>query len=218
MDLFLSFSNAPLDLQRRRESNVRYCTPFPPQRCQRVVGGQKLSAEGNTEYSCKRRERLMQRAAFILAVLAAACSSDATANVAGTYTLALTVQQNECGILTNAAGTSSTGVTVVVTQDGANVTAKVQGAAGLGLSLATGSDTFTGKISGNSLDLSIIGTVAGSSGTCAFTRNAHLVGTLAGDLLTGSVTYTYATNQNADCGTRDTCQDIQRFNGTRPPT
>jgi hypothetical protein len=98
------------------------------------------------------------------------------------------------------------------------VTAKVQGVPGLGLGLATGSDTFTGKVSGNSLDLSIVGNVPGSSGNCAFTRNAHLVGTVAGDLLTGSVTYTYATNKNPDCGTRDTCQDVQVLNGARPPT
>jgi hypothetical protein len=137
--------------------------------------------------------------------------------VAGTYTIALTIQQNDCGILANDPGTSSTGVTVEVTQDGSNVTAKVQGAAGLALGLAMGSATFTGKVSGNSLDLSISGTVSGSSGTCAFTRNAHLVGTVAGDVLTGTVTYTFATNKT-DCGTRDTCQDTQVFNGTRPPT
>ena len=34
---------------------------------------------------------------------------------------------------------------------------------------------------------------------------------------TGTVTYTFATNRTADCGPRDTCQDIQRFNGTHPP-
>jgi hypothetical protein len=143
---------------------------------------------------------------------------DATANVAGTYTLALTIQKNECGILANAVGTSSTGVTVVVTQDGSNVTAKEQGAGALGLTLITGSDTFTGKVSGNSFDLSISGTVPGSSGTCGFTRDARLDGTVTGDLLTGSVTYTYATNKTADCGIRDTCQDVQLINGTGPPT
>jgi hypothetical protein len=160
----------------------------------------------------------MRRTAFILALLAGACGSDTPANVAGTYTLALTIEKNDCGILANAVGTSSTGVTVVVTQDGSNVTAKVQGVAGLGLGLATGSDTFTGKLSGNTLDLSISGTVSGSSSTCAFTRDAHLVATISGDVLTGSVTYTYATNKTPDCGTRDTCQDVQLLNGTRPPT
>jgi hypothetical protein len=160
----------------------------------------------------------MRRAAFILAVLAGACDSDSAANVAGSYTIALTIQQNECGILANDPETSSTGVSVVITQDGSKVTAKVQGAAALGLGLAMGSATFTGTVSGNSLDLSISGTVSGSSGTCAFTRNARLVGTVAGDVLTGSVTYTFATNRMPDCGTRNTCQDIQVFNGTRPPT
>jgi hypothetical protein len=155
--------------------------------------------------------------ALVLALLAAACSSDSTANVAGTYTLALTVQKNDCGILANPVGTSSTGVTVVVTQDGSNATAKVQGAGALGLTLITGSDTFTGKVSGNSLDLSISGTLPGSSGSCAFTRNAHLVGTLAGDSLTGSVTYTFATNNDSECGIRNTCQDIQLIVGARPP-
>ena len=183
-----------------------------------INAGTRLSAEGNTEYTWQRRELIMRRAAFILAVLAGACGSDSAANVAGTYTIALTIQQNECGILGNDPGTSSSGVTVEVTQDGSNVTAKVQGLAGLALGVATGSATFTGKVSGNSLDLSISGTVSGSSGTCAFTRNAHLVGTVSGDVLTGSVTYTYATNKTADCGTRDSCQDIQVFNGTRPPT
>ena len=160
----------------------------------------------------------MRRTAFILALLAGTCGGGTPTNVAGTYTLALTIQQNQCGILANDVGTSSTGVTVVVTQDGSNVTAKVQGVAGLALALATGSDTFAGKVSGDSLDLSIDGSVAGSSDTCAFTRNAHLVGTVAGDLLTGSVTYTYATNKTPDCGTRDTCEDIQLLTGARPPT
>jgi hypothetical protein len=31
------------------------------------------------------------------------------------------------------------------------------------------------------------------------------------------VTYRFVTNKTADCGTRDTCQDVQIFNGTRPP-
>jgi hypothetical protein len=160
----------------------------------------------------------MRRAAFILAVLAGACGSDSAANVAGTYTIALTIQKNECGILGNDPGTSASGVTVEVTQDGSNVTAKVQGAAALGLVLGMGSATFTGTVSGNSLDLSISGTVSGSSGTCAFTRNARLVGTVSGDVITGRVTYTYATNKTSECGTRDSCQDVQLLNGTRPPT
>jgi hypothetical protein len=160
----------------------------------------------------------MARKALMLVVLFCACGSDTPANVAGTYTMSLTVQQNQCGILTNPSGSSSTGVSVNVTQSGSEVSAQVQGVSGVALSLATGTSTFTGTVSGSSVNLSIAGTSAGSSGTCAYTVNAHLVGTLSGDALQGSVTYTYLTNKTADCGTRDTCQDVQLFSGTRPPT
>jgi hypothetical protein len=166
-----------------------------------------------------RKEKIiMSRKGLVVLLLAAGCGSDSPANVAGTYTLALTVQENACGILRNDVGTSSTGVEVVVTQTGSDVSAKIQGAGGALLALAMGTDTFTGKVSGDALDLAIDGTMPGSSGTCAFTRKARLQAKLTGDVLTGTVTYTFATNKTADCGVRDTCQDVQAFNGTRPPS
>jgi hypothetical protein len=160
----------------------------------------------------------MPRKALLAVLLALGCGSESPANVAGTYTLALTVQQTDCGILNGAVGDTSSGTQVVITQTGADVTCQLQGAAGILFAVAFGTDTFTGKVAGNSLDMSIAGTMPGSSGTCAFTRNAHLQAKLSGDTLTGSVTYTFATNKTADCGTQDTCKDIQAFNGTRPPS
>jgi len=162
----------------------------------------------------------MLRTTLIAVLLACAChEGESPVNVAGTYTISLAVQQNQCGILNGAVGDTSSGVQIVVTQSGSDVTAQVQNlAAALGLGLATGTDTFTGKVTGNSLDLWIYGTTSGSSGTCAYTRNVHLQAKLSGDELVGTVTYTFATNQTADCGTKDTCQDIQAFNGTRPPS
>ena len=160
----------------------------------------------------------MLRKTLLAILLACGCSSEAPANVAGTYTLSLTVKQTECGILGGTVGDSSSGVQIVVTQNGAEVSAQVQGVAGLALAIAMGSDTFTGKVAGNSIDVSIDGTMAGSSGTCAYTRNAHFEAELSGDVLVGTVTYTYATNKTADCGGKDACQDIQAMNGTRPPS
>ncbi len=159
----------------------------------------------------------MMRKAALFVLLALACSSDSPADAAGTYTLSLTVEQTACGILAGQVGDSSSGVGMVVTQSGADVSGQVQGLGGLALALAMGTDTFTGKVSGDALDLAIDGTMAGSAGTCAFTRNARMQATLSGDVLTGTVTYTFATNRTADCGVRDTCKDVQRFNGTRPP-
>ena len=57
----------------------------------------------------------MARKALMLVVLFCACGSDTPTNVAGTYTMSLTVQQNQCGILTNPSGSSSTGVSVKIT-------------------------------------------------------------------------------------------------------
>ncbi len=160
----------------------------------------------------------MLRKPLLVLCFAMGCGSDSPANVAGTYTLALTVAKNECGILSNDVGTTSSGVEAQVTQNGSDVAAQIKGVGGTLLALALGTDTFTGKVSGDSLDLAIAGTVPGSNSTCVFTRNARMQAKLAGDLLTGTVTYSFATNRTADCGFRDTCQDTQAFNGTRPPS
>ncbi|MBN2575442.1 MAG: hypothetical protein JXP73_12835 [Deltaproteobacteria bacterium] len=160
----------------------------------------------------------MTRKTLFAVVLACACSSESPADVTGTYTLSLTVKETGCGILNGAVNDSSTGVEIVVTQASSDVNAQVKGIAGIALALAMGSDTFTGQVAGHDLDLWIEGTMPGSTGTCAYTRNAHLAATLTGDVLQGSVTYTYATNRTADCGSLDTCQDIQLLNGVRPPT
>jgi hypothetical protein len=84
------------------------------------------------------------------------------------------VQQNQCGILNGAMGDTSSGAQVVVSQTGSQASAQVQGIAGTLFVFAMGSDTFTDTVSGTSLDMSINGTMAGSSGTCAFTRSARL--------------------------------------------
>ena len=159
----------------------------------------------------------MQSKVVLLALFAFACGSESPADVAGTYTLSLTVKQVDCQILGSAVGDTSSGVEIVVTQSGSDATAQVQGAAGVLVGLAMGSAAFTGKVGGDAIDLAINGTTPGSQGTCAFTRNARMQATLSGDVLAGSVTYTFATNKTADCGTRNTCRDVQVFNGTRPP-
>jgi hypothetical protein len=159
----------------------------------------------------------MANKALLVALLACACGSDSPADVAGTYTLSLTVSKDDCGILGNSVGESSSGVQMIVAQSGSQVSGQVQGIAGLALTWSMGTDTFTGTVEGNSLDLSISGTMAGSSGTCAYTRNAHLAAKVSGDVIEGKVTYTYVTNKTADCGALTTCQDEQLLNGTRPP-
>ena len=76
---------------------------------------------------------------------------------------------------------------------------------------------FTGAVDGSDLALTITGTRAMSQGACAYTIDADLDATLAGDALSGSVFYRARTNGAADCGALTGCQSQQDFAGARPP-
>jgi len=86
------------------------------------------------------------------------------------------------------------------------VTAQVQGAAALGLAWPRAAATFTGTVSGNSLDLSNQRNPYPVPVTIAFTRNAPLVGTVAGDGAHRQRDLQLRHQQDADCGIRDTCR------------
>jgi hypothetical protein len=40
---------------------------------------------------------------------------------------------------------------------------------------------------------------------------------VSGDSMSGTIQYLYQSNQHADCAYRNTCVNIQTFNGIRPP-
>jgi hypothetical protein len=157
-----------------------------------------------------------------LAALLVSCDSESPIpNVAGTYTINLTVTKLDCAILPSPIGTENTGVSVVFTQDPADkkkVTATVQGAIGLALNVFVGSDSFTGTLTGNSLDLALEGKSKLSADACAYSQNARLKATVNKEFLSGTITYSYATNKASDCGIKDTCTDEQTVTGSRPAT
>jgi hypothetical protein len=158
--------------------------------------------------------------AFLGAALAlgAGCSSD-PANVAGTYTVAVTNGKNECEFAGYTVGDTASGISMVVKQSGSDVSADFGGTgAGVLLDLVLNDHTFEGSVDGNDLDLKITGSRALSKGNCAYTINARATGAIDGDVLTGQIDYTAATNANPDCGTLEGCHTVQNFNGTRPPS
>lgn len=148
--------------------------------------------------------------------LCAACGSD-PADVAGTYSIALTNRANGCAIANWTEGPVGGTVTMVVTQTGDAASADVQGLARAALDALTGGHVFTGGVDGSALALTITGTRAMSQGACAYTIDADLDATLAGDTLSGSVFYRARTNGAADCGALTGCQSQQDFAGARPP-
>jgi hypothetical protein len=146
------------------------------------------------------------------------CGDGEPANVAGNFTVAVTNGANGCNLMNWQPGASTTGIGVTVTQDGSNASATVEGLVGAFVQAALGSRTFTGEVRGTRLDLDLIGTNAQTTGNCTYTYDALLDGNIDGDVITGTITYTAATNDQTDCAPLEGCASVQDFNGTRPPT
>jgi hypothetical protein len=145
------------------------------------------------------------------------CSSD-PAQVAGTYTVGVTNRDNGCNFGNWTVGAMSSGVTVAITQSGSTATANVTGAIGTYFDFAFGTSMFTGPVDDDQLDLKLMGTRAQTSGNCTFTYDGEITATANGDVLTGRIDYTPATNGHTDCAAVMGCVTYQDFNGTRPPT
>lgn len=156
----------------------------------------------------------MKHLAWFLLV-AVGCGSDA--NVEGNWTMAVTSRDNGCNFANWVVGNQASGIPVQIGQEGSDVTATITGAVGGLVSLWIGSNVFTGKIDGDSLDLELYGR-AMQSGNCSFSYNAILTGDVNGDTMTGRIDYVGKTNNNPDCAAIEGCVSFQEFNGTRPPT
>ena len=143
---------------------------------------------------------------------AAACSDT---NVAGNYTAAITNGSDGCSIGWTAGDRSTASMTV--NQSGSDVTMIVNGLPGVLVAGILGTNTFTGDVSGDEIDLRVVGTAPKTSGSCEFTFNGKVIANQDGDNMSGRVEYRAATNGNPDCGTREQCLSRQDFNASRPP-
>ena len=158
----------------------------------------------------------MKRLACLVVVVAAACGSSSPANVAGDYSISGTNRTDGCGIGWTVANTF-TGVQVTITQQGSTASATVMGGGGFTLAVLLGTNSFTGSVDGNTLDLKATGTAAKQSGNCTYTYNSEIKASISGDALTGRIDYRAATNGNSDCAALTGCDSYQDINGTRPP-
>lgn len=147
----------------------------------------------------------------------AACGSD-PADVAGDYSIALTNGANGCAFENWEEGSTAQNIALTVTQDGESASATVGGLAGAYVELVLGSRVYQGTVDGDQLHLQIFGTPSATEGNCTWTVNSTVRAELDGDVLTGTIDYTKATNGNPDCAAFEGCVTRQNFNGTRPPT
>ena len=150
-----------------------------------------------------------------LLISVAACSTD-DANVTGDYNVNLTNRDNGCNFMNWTVGDSAAAM-VTFGQNGSAVTATATGVGALILDVVLGGHVFSGRISGNSLDLTLFGTRSNTSGNCTYTFHAEIHAAVDGDVMTGQLDYAAATNANPDCAGITNCRSFQDFNGTRPP-
>jgi hypothetical protein len=162
------------------------------------------------------------RALLALVLLAlAGCADDSPADVAGTYTLNFVRGENGCNLDGWTVGEAQAGVEVdlVQTSGSAEVSGTVKGTVGALVFLYLGTNTFSGRVSGRDIDVLLTSTYAAQmQGACSYKYQLHLTGMLNGDVLTGTLDITTATNGSPDCGGRQDCHSLETFNGTRPPT
>lgn len=147
---------------------------------------------------------------------AGACGGSDDLDAAGDYTITLTNRSNGCNLGSWTEGASAT-ANVTLTQAGSNVTAVVTGLGAVALEVALGGHSYSGRITGATLELDLFGTRSNSAGNCTYTLNSKIHAVLEGDVLTGQINYTSATNGNPDCDSITSCDSFQDFNGTRPP-
>jgi len=151
-------------------------------------------------------------------VVLAGCGSDDefTADVAGSYTIAITNDDSTCAFSNWEEGKETSGVGLVIAQDGQKLHGTLDGLAGAFFQLWLGSADFDGTIDGRALRLTNFGEKASQQGNCSFTYNATVNATQNADTIEGTITYSPQTNGNPDCAAVE-CSASQRFSGVRPP-
>lgn len=151
-------------------------------------------------------------------LLLAGCGSEDefTANMAGTYTLALKSGKSSCAFENWMEGGEATGVGFVVTQDGSQVHGQVEGVAAILFTGWLGSADFEGSIRRNHFELTNYGSNSAKEGDCVFTYNARVVGDIDKDAISGTITYAPVTSGSPACSAVE-CEATQSFSGSRPP-
>jgi hypothetical protein len=157
-----------------------------------------------------------------LFVTLAACSSKETgtppADFNGLYSVNVTSKDNGCQFTGWNPGDVSRNIGVQLSQSGDKVTSVVQGLQGTFLELWIGTKAASGTAIGGSVTLDSAGSLEhkDKDSACTFYVDSKMIGTLTGDALQGSITYSFV-RTNGQCGAREGCKSVQDYSGTRPP-
>jgi hypothetical protein len=157
------------------------------------------------------------RKLFVLSAFAFTCACSSTpTNFAGTYSIITTQNADDCGLPGWQAGNTSSTFAVVFTQDGTNATLTVQGLLATALDLYVGTHVFSGSVSGNTFTSEYVGSKTATDGACSYTLNIAISTSLdSNNVISGTLTITPVTNNDASCGAKNLCNNTETVSGNR---
>jgi hypothetical protein len=143
------------------------------------------------------------------------------ADVSGDYTVTLTNLSNTCVTETDwIDGAVSPDNRYDIRQDGATITAQGQGNAAVYFVVLLGSNDFSGSVKGDAFRLTDVGPYVKTDGSCSYTIDAIVSGSIDGDTISGTITYRPVLSAdpscNPDCAPY-ACEAVQAYVGTRAP-
>jgi hypothetical protein len=154
--------------------------------------------------------------------LGIACSDDeefvTPTDVAGLYDLTVRNVSNGCGFENWEDGATATNIGLRIEQDGSELTGQLQGLAGGIVALLIGTAEFTGTESRGDVTLQAYSGYVRQEGTCTYNLLVTLHGSLDGHVMSGTIDYTWATNDSPDCTGLEECVSQQSFDAIRTST
>jgi hypothetical protein len=163
-------------------------------------------------------------AALVLcaAGLGTACGDDEEfvrpTDVAGLYDLTLRNGSNGCGFQNWEQGATATNINLRIEQNGTELTGQLEGLGGGLVALLIGTAQFAGTESRGDVTLQAYSGYVQQQGTCTYNLLVTLHGSLDGNVMSGTVDYSWATNDSPECTGLEDCLSQQTFDAVRIST
>lgn len=159
----------------------------------------------------------MKLAILGLCVLAiTGCGSDddqkVLIDVSGAWGGTVRNESNSCPGNFNVGETNN--IQLTVTQATSKVSVKLEGVVGLLLNVGFGTDTFTGTVTSDRIEATLLGQKDAVEGTCTYKWTATLSGDVRDGRMNGKVTYK-PNPVSGDCSAISSCSRVQSFDVER---
>ena len=170
---------------------------------------------------------IISRTARVGMVLAGACLTFgcgdddefvAPTDVAGLYELTLHNGANGCGLEDWVEGNTTTNVGLRIEQQGTDLIGRLEGPVGGIVAVLLGTAELSGSQSRGDVTLQAFSPYVRQQGTCTYNLLVTLQGTLDGNLMSGTIDYTWATNGAPECSDLEGCVTEQTFDAVRTST